>query len=115
MPLTKLVLFSGFDDFEYAKQAIKINASEYILKPVDSKEVTILLQKLKKQLDHEMKERRDVEILRQNYIQSLPLLRQQFFSSLMEGNFSEKRIQTLMKQYQIKSELLGGYCNKRRY
>ena len=101
MPLTKLVLFSGFDDFEYAKQAIKINASEYILKPVDSKEVTILLQKLKKQLDHEMKERRDVEILRQNYIQSLPLLRQQFFSSLMEGNFSEKRIQTLMKQYQI--------------
>ncbi len=53
MPLTKLVLFSGFDDFEYAKQAIKINASEYILKPVDSKEVTILLQKLKKQLDHE--------------------------------------------------------------
>lgn len=101
MPLTKLVLFSGFDDFEYAKQAIKINASEYILKPVDSKEVTTLLQKLKKQLDHEMKERRDVEILRQNYIQSLPLLRQQFFSSLMEGNFSEKRIQTLMKQYQI--------------
>lgn len=73
MPLTKLVLFSGFDDFEYAKQAIKINASEYILKPVDSKEVTTLLQKLKKQLDHEMKERRDVEILRQNYIQSLPL------------------------------------------
>ncbi len=101
MPLTKLVLFSGFDDFEYAKQAIQINASEYILKPVDSKEVTALLQKLKKQLDHEMKERRDVEILRQNYIQSLPLLRQQFFSSLIEGNFSEKKIQELMKQYHI--------------
>lgn len=101
MPLTKLVLFSGFDDFEYAKQAIQINASEYILKPVDSKEVTTLLQKLKKQLDHEMKERRDVEILRQNYIQSLPLIRQQFFSSLIEGSFSERKIQELMKQYHI--------------
>lgn len=101
MPLTKLVLFSGFDDFEYAKQAIKINASEYILKPVDSKEVTMLLQKLKKQLDHEMKERRDVEILRQNYIQSLPLLRQQFFSSLVEGKFSEEEIDILIKQYDI--------------
>lgn len=101
MPLTKLVLFSGFDDFEYAKQAIQINASEYILKPVDSKEVTILLQKLKKQLDCEMKERRDVEILRQNYIQSLPILRQQFFSSLVEGSFSEERIWELAKQYEI--------------
>ncbi|NLK37905.1 MAG: response regulator [Epulopiscium sp.] len=101
MPLAKLVLFSGFDDFEYAKQAIKVNATEYILKPIDSKEITVLLQRLKKQLDKEMKERRDVELLRQGYIQSLPILRQQFLSSLVEGKFSEKRIKELAEQYDI--------------
>ncbi len=107
MPLSKLVLFSGFDDFEYAKQAIKVNATEYILKPIDSKEIIVLLQRLKKQLDKEMKERRDVELLRQNYVQSLPILRQQFLSSLVEGKFSEKRIEKLAEQYDI--PLLGDY------
>lgn len=102
LPLTKLVLFSGFDDFEYAKQAIKINATEYILKPIDAKELVALLQKLKKQLDSEMNERRDVETLRQNYIQSLPILRQQFFSSLMTGQLNEKKIRELTVKYQIK-------------
>ena len=32
-PSMKIVIFSGYDDFEYAKQAIKLNVTEYILKP----------------------------------------------------------------------------------
>ena len=34
LPAAKFVVFSGFDDFEYAKQAIRMNVSEYILKPM---------------------------------------------------------------------------------
>ncbi len=33
-PSVKIVIFSGFDEFEYAKKAIKLNVIEYILKPV---------------------------------------------------------------------------------
>ena len=33
----KVIIFSGFDEFEYAKEAIKIEAEEYILKPINSK------------------------------------------------------------------------------
>lgn len=33
LPASKFVVFSGFDDFEYAKQAVGLNVSEYILKP----------------------------------------------------------------------------------
>lgn len=32
----KVIIFSGFDEFEYAKEAIKIEAEEYILKPINS-------------------------------------------------------------------------------
>jgi two-component system response regulator YesN len=49
MPSTKLIIFSGFDDFEYAQKAIKINVAEYVLKPINSNELTETLKKLKKQ------------------------------------------------------------------
>ncbi len=39
-PLTKIIIFSGFDDLEYAHNAIKLNVVEYILKPVNSNDMT---------------------------------------------------------------------------
>ena len=38
----KIVLFSGWDDFEYAQLAIRYGVSEYILKPIDFQEMDIL-------------------------------------------------------------------------
>ena len=43
-PSTKVVIFSGYDDFEYAQRAIKLNVTEYILKPVNVEELTSILK-----------------------------------------------------------------------
>lgn len=51
LPAAKLVVFSGFDDFEYARQAIGMDVSEYILKPINAPELMDVLNKLKDQLD----------------------------------------------------------------
>ena len=73
--------FSGYDDFEYAKQAIKLNVTEYILKPVNVEELTAILQKIKANLDQEIEQKRNVN-LAENYIKSLPILREQFLNEL---------------------------------
>ena len=72
MPSVKMIIFSGFDDFEYAQRAIKLNVTEYLLKPVNAQELTQTLQKLKCQLDQELADQRDIEKLRRNYQESLP-------------------------------------------
>ena len=36
LPASKMVVFSGFDDFEYARQAVGMNVYEYILKPINA-------------------------------------------------------------------------------
>lgn len=85
LPSTKIIVFSGYDDFEYAKQAIKINVIEYLLKPINSAQLTEVLKKLKIRLDKEYDEKRNVDILKQHYLESLPMMREQFFIGAIEG------------------------------
>lgn len=85
LPASKFVVFSGFDDFEYAKQAVGLNVSEYILKPINAAELTGVLQKLRAQLDAERTERQNVELLRSRYEESLPVLRELFYTGCWRG------------------------------
>ena len=50
-PSVKILIFSGYDDFEYAQQAIKLHVTEYILKPVNSQELAEILQRIRISLD----------------------------------------------------------------
>ena len=47
----KIIIFSGFDEFEYAKEAIKIEAEEYILKPINSNELREVFERIRTNLD----------------------------------------------------------------
>lgn len=85
LPSTKIIVFSGYDDFEYAKQAIRINVIEYLLKPINSAQLAEVLRNLKVRLDKEYDEKRNIDILKQHYLESLPMIREQFFIGTIEG------------------------------
>lgn len=46
-PFIKFIITSGFSDFEYAKKAISLKVSDYLLKPVDPDELQDALHKIK--------------------------------------------------------------------
>ena len=77
-PAMKIVLFTGFDEFEYAKEAVHLEVEEYILKPVNSVELINIFTKLKIKLDQEISERRSMEKL-EHYIRSPFLFCRQIF------------------------------------
>lgn len=91
IPTIKLIIFSGSDDFEYAQRAIKLNAVEYVLKPINSIELSDILKKLKNQLDSEYDERRNYEKLYKHYLESIPILREQFLVGAIEGRISSQQ------------------------
>ena len=45
--LINVIVFSGYDDFKYAKKAIKYGVIEYLLKPITSYELSETLMNLK--------------------------------------------------------------------
>ncbi|WP_281550154.1 response regulator [Murimonas intestini] len=100
-PTTKILFFTGFDEFDYAKEAIHLEAEEYILKPVNSVELINVFTQLKIKLDQEISEKRSVETLQKYYMESLPLLQANFYSSLIEGRIHEEEIPKYLSDYQI--------------
>ena len=46
-PEIKIVIISGYDDFEYARQAISIGVDRYLLKPITKKALLDVLEELK--------------------------------------------------------------------
>lgn len=105
-PSVKILIFSGFDDFEYAQQAIKLNVTEYILKPVNVEELTQILNRVRENLDQEIEQRRDVDRLRESYLNSLPILRELFLNDMVRGNMPAEDIRQKLEEYKI--DILGA-------
>jgi two-component system response regulator YesN len=49
----RIVIISGYSDFEYAKSAISYDVTAYLLKPVDTKELVDAMMKAKEELEKE--------------------------------------------------------------
>jgi two-component system response regulator YesN len=49
-PLLKIIVMSGYDDFVYLRQAIRSQAKEYLLKPVDPEELNAALAQCVREL-----------------------------------------------------------------
>lgn len=100
-PTTKILIFTGFDEFEYAREAVHLEVEEYILKPVNSVELVNVFKQLKIKLDQEISEKRNVEILQKYYMESLPLLQADFYTMLMEGRIREDEIPRYLSDYHL--------------
>ncbi|MGL1890338.1 MAG: response regulator [Spirochaetaceae bacterium] len=84
-PQIKVVLISGFKEFEFAKQAIAFDVVDYILKPIRVIEITRIFENICKTLtlekhDTELKLKKDKQI-----DEVLELLKEQFFRDLILG------------------------------
>jgi two-component system, response regulator YesN len=58
-PRVKILIISGYDNFEYAQAAIKYGVSDYILKPIDREKLQDVLQRLLIRLEKDEKKFRD--------------------------------------------------------
>lgn len=106
-PEIKVIIISGYDDFEYAKQALKYEVSDYILKPITSVELVEELQKVKVKLDAVCEKQIQVEKIQREYEKNIPTLRGHFLNRLIEGSYKKNDILQQMNHFDIK--LAGAY------
>lgn len=82
-PKIKIAFLTGYDEFEYAKEAIKLDVVQYLLKPIDDQEFNNFLVKLKSKLDEEYQALFDKEQLDKMFLDNKQVMIENHFNSLL--------------------------------
>ncbi|MEK5060543.1 DNA-binding response regulator [Paenibacillus sp. FSL H7-0326] len=82
---TKCIIHSGHADFEYAKQAMAFQVSEYLLKPASDEEILEAVNRMLEAYRQETEALYSVESMASAIREQLPVLRSQFLDSLLAG------------------------------
>lgn len=69
---TKFIVLSGYNEFQYVKECIKLGIENYLLKPISIEELKLTLENTVEKLDQTRKEKqfeqRNIDILRNNVL-----------------------------------------------
>lgn len=108
-PSIHKIVLSGFDDFEYARTALVNGVMDYLLKPVDDRELVKVLKRLQQDIEREA-QKKEMQ-LRQNIKlnNSLPLVRDQFVLDLMNQKYISRDVLEEKLHYFELSPMDGQY------
>ena len=84
-PATKVIIISGYSDFEYLKTAIQYGAVDYELKPIRVKNLIALIQKVKEGIYKERKTEESFARYRSSHIA-------RFMADLLAGGITDRNI-----------------------
>jgi two-component system response regulator YesN len=97
----KIIFFSGYNDFDYAQQALRLGAYDYITKPHSVEQIVEVILKAKAAIEAKALEDRHSLELRNKLKESLPILRQEFFSLLLHHRTNEDNIRNRWEFLQL--------------
>lgn len=84
-PELRFVVISGYDDFQYAREAIRFGVSDYLLKPVSRDDLRNSLQKIRDELFAQGQERNYLTMLLKHYEANITALRQRKLTRLLQN------------------------------
>lgn len=81
---TQIVILSGFDEFTYAQEAVRLKVAEYVLKPVTVESMKALLGRIKNRIDED---KAKIEMMKNApmYKEAFSLYKERFLASLLTG------------------------------
>lgn len=108
-PRVKVVILSGYQEFDYAKEAVELRAFSFLTKPVDLDELGSVFRKVVERCASEESEKLEIERLYSMVEQNMPVLKSKFFDDLIQGRLSAPEIAKNLEYFGL--VLTGGCYN----
>ena len=99
--LINVIIFSGYNEFEYAKKAIKYGVIEYLLKPVTAYELSETLLNLKSKMDKKKEIENQFNKLNKSYFKNRVLIQSKIIENLIMGSELEEETLKEIEGYGI--------------
>lgn len=96
----RFILISGYQEFEYAQDALKYNVDDYLLKPIEEEEIESILIKIANELRNEDSSRQEIQKMALRLDDSIKQLRLRTFEKLL---YSDSPVR-------VELEELNQYC-----
>lgn len=87
LPDIKILVLSGYNEFEYAKEAINIGITEYLVKPISGAKLLEAVKKVAKTIEEERQQRQFLLAYQKEQAESEQLARQRMFGNLVSGKY----------------------------
>lgn len=86
----KVILISGYADFEYAQQAVQLGAYDFVVKPFSEEDIMSAVLRAKAEIREERTKLLSLREMESKLRESMPVLRQEYFSLLVNHRTSWK-------------------------
>jgi two-component system response regulator YesN len=100
-PHMKIIILTGYDDFEYAKNSVKIGITDFLLKPIDDDELTQILSKIKQKIEKEKAHQKEYSQLKKQLANYLPYIKEKFFNELLQNTLEDSELNDKLSYLQI--------------
>lgn len=85
VPDCKIIILTGYRDFNYAQDAIKLGAFDFILKPTKIEELTEVIIRSIKEIEKRRVMCAEIDKYKEQYEKNIPVLRERLLYNLIHG------------------------------
>lgn len=109
LPDISIIILSGYDEFDYAKEAIKIGVTEYLVKPISSAKLLEAVREIGRRIEKENEKRRYLERFKDEMKEMERHEREKLLHEILTGQTSMTEL--LEKGAKLNIHLAAGAYN----
>jgi len=101
LPHCQVVIITGYDEFKYAQEAVRLHVSDYLLKPVDPDQLEVILNKIQEEL---VKRKEQNHLWSNTFAQiskNMSTLKMEFCREWLLGNLHSDEIESQLRFLQL--------------
>jgi two-component system response regulator YesN len=108
VPHSKIIILTGYRNFEYAHEALKLGVTDFLLKPSKIEELTSAITRAVRELKFQKERAEEFEKLNQMFMQNISALREKLlYDIIYEINTNMEDIKEKLKLFGIRE---GTFC-----
>lgn len=96
-----VIIISGYDEFSYAQEALKLNVFNYVLKPVTRKNMSEIITEAVKKLESQSEENKYKTWIEKQLKENMYEVKKKFFCDLLEGKLTYDEGKSELKYFNI--------------